>query len=448
MAAMGGLVGGAALNEELRRSNVVRLKGISFSATVSEITEFFKSLALGPDGVVICVNLQGRCTGQAYVQFVSAEVANMALEWNRQRMGGRYIDVSKGHPADMQGALRMVGRGSANRSGSGSIVSTGIPGMGGNPDMRYTGIVRVRGMPYSSTSADITAFFKGLQIVPDGIFINTHANGRPNGEAFVEFVNDEMASQAMQLQREPMGSRYVDLYRCTKGDMMTAIQQRMYGLFAGLESSSNHGLGGQGLAGMNLAAIQAAGLGITIMQGLGDLSEHVCIKMRGLPFSALPNDIMDFFEGYKIAPNGIHIVPGVADRPTGEAFVEFVSKDEAHRAMQYHPRTMGGRFIELFRATKSEFLVVMGSLPGLHMGQELDPSIQLLLLQQQAAAGAFGMGGLMGVQAAGSWAQMQNVAAPGAHYYPRQAEVMGSTGGAVFDPSSGNVFGAPYRSMS
>ena len=27
---------------------------------------------------------------------------------------------------------------------------------------------------------------------------------------------------------------------------------------------------------------------------------------------------MDFFEGYNILPNGIHIVMGATDRPTGE----------------------------------------------------------------------------------------------------------------------------------
>lgn len=49
----------------------------------------------------------------------------------------------------------MVGRGSGTVTGSGAvaaggILNTGIPGMSGNPDMRYTGVVRMRGMPYRS----------------------------------------------------------------------------------------------------------------------------------------------------------------------------------------------------------------------------------------------------------------------------------------------------------
>jgi epithelial splicing regulatory protein 1/2 len=111
--------------------------------------------------------------------------------------------------------------------------------------------------------------------------------------------------------------------------------------------------GVQGLTGMNVAAMQAAGLGsMAGLQGLTDTSEHVCIKMRGLPYTAGQREIMDFFEGYNILPNGIHIVMGATDRPTGEAFVEFITSDEAQRAMERHRQNIGSRYIELFRATK------------------------------------------------------------------------------------------------
>lgn len=111
-------------------------------------------------------------------------------------------------------------------------------------------------------------------------------------------------------------------------------------------------LGLQGLAGMNLAAIQAAGLGITGLHNMGDLSQSVCIKMRGLPYTALPREIVKFFEGYRYVPNGIHMVTGLSGRPTGEAFVEFVSVEEAHRAMERNKNNIGPRYVELLRATK------------------------------------------------------------------------------------------------
>ncbi|CAM6010420.1 unnamed protein product [Sphagnum balticum] len=285
MAGIGGLVGGSALDDELKRSNVVRLRGLPFSASEADIADFFKGLEKGPDGVVVCVNFQGRSTGQAYVQFATAELANKALDRNRQHIGSRYIEVFKGHPADMQVCVWSL----------------------------------------------------------------------QGGTMF-------------SLQDASYG-RYVELFRSTKGEMMTAVQQRMYGMFSGVGGFTQFGavsqipgmmgaFGVQGLTGMNLAAMQAAGLGgITGLPGLTDTSEHVCIKMRGLPYNATQREIMDFFDGLNIMPNGIHIVMGATDRPTGEAFVEFTSSDEAQRGMERHRQNIGSRYIELFRATKRQQLV-------------------------------------------------------------------------------------------
>lgn len=92
-----------------------------------------------------------------------------------------------------------------------------------------------------------------------------------------------------------------------------------------------------------------------VMSGMGIIDptgENVCIKMRGLPYNAGQREIMDFFEGYNIVPNGIHVVMGGNERPTGEAFVEFTNSEEAGRAMERHRQNIGSRYIELFRATK------------------------------------------------------------------------------------------------
>jgi RNA recognition motif-containing protein len=104
---------------------------------------------------------------------------------------------------------------------------------------------------------------------------------------------------------------------------------------------------------MNLAAMHSGmGLASGFQAPKKDLSENVCIKMRGLPYNAQTKDILEFFEGYKLDSTGILIMRGPDDRPTGEAFVEFVSPDEAQRAMERHKKNMGSRYIELFRATK------------------------------------------------------------------------------------------------
>ncbi len=61
---------------------------------------------------------------------------------------------------------------------------------------------------------------------------------------------------------------------------------------------------------------------------------------------------MNFFDGLNIMPNGIHIVMEATNCPTGEAFVEFTSSDEAQREMDSHHQNIGSYDRELFRATK------------------------------------------------------------------------------------------------
>lgn len=108
------------------------------------------------------------------------------------------------------------------------------------------GVVRLRGLPFSSTEADIAQFFSGswhnlllcwpllidrhknsftwlltvgnwkrffffnlsdLDIVENGITIVTDYEGRNSGEAFVQFFSKEAAEKALQRDREIMGGR-------------------------------------------------------------------------------------------------------------------------------------------------------------------------------------------------------------------------------------------------
>jgi len=47
-----------------------------------------------------------------------------------------------------------------------------------------------------------------LEIVPNGISIPTDYTGRSSGEAYVQFVNKEMAEKALQKHKEKMAHRW------------------------------------------------------------------------------------------------------------------------------------------------------------------------------------------------------------------------------------------------
>ncbi|KAL0418506.1 UNVERIFIED_CONTAM: Heterogeneous nuclear ribonucleoprotein H3 [Sesamum radiatum] len=78
------------------------------------------------------------------------------------------------------------------------------------------------------------------------------------------------------------------------------------------------------------------------------------LRMRGLPFSAGKDDIIDFFKNFTLSEESIHITYNFEGRPTGEAFVEFASAEDAKEALAKDRMTLGSRYIELFASSPEE----------------------------------------------------------------------------------------------
>lgn len=67
------------------------------------------------------------------------------------------------------------------------------------------------GFPYScwfTCFALYWNYFKGLEIVPNGITITLDEDGRTTGDAFVEFASPDIASQALKKNKETIGHRW------------------------------------------------------------------------------------------------------------------------------------------------------------------------------------------------------------------------------------------------
>lgn len=76
--------------------------------------------------------------------------------------------------------------------------------------------------------------------------------------------------------------------------------------------------------------------------------------MRGLPFSAGKDDIIDFFKNFTLSEDSIHVIFNYEGRSTGEAFVEFANPDDARLALVKDRMTLGSRYIELFASSVDE----------------------------------------------------------------------------------------------
>ncbi|TRY84584.1 hypothetical protein DNTS_001322 [Danionella cerebrum] len=89
---------------------------------------------------------------------------------------------------------------------------------------------------------------------------------------------------------------------------------------------------------------------------------QIIIRMRGLPFSATAEQVLQFFSPLCPVTNGsegILFVRFPDGRPTGDAFVLFSCEEDAQNALKKHKEILGKRYIELFKSTAAEVQQVL-----------------------------------------------------------------------------------------
>ena len=255
---------------------------------------------------------------------------------NHRNMGSRYVEVFLSSEGEMSQA-----------NVSPPLGANGAPwqtelGVGAG------GIVRLRGLPFNATPDLILQFFTWYDVPKGslGVHLILGPNGRPNGEAFVEFASEEVADAALAKDRATIGTRYVEVFRATPEQMgqallrvaksnnlapmpiaQASVSMAPYG-YGGPFAIPTHVLGGVG----------------TMISGPG---ADAVVKMRGLPYKATRNDILDFFPGLSVPLNGVHLMFNEREQPTGEAYVEFSSSDDRECAMAKDRQHIGGRYVEV-----------------------------------------------------------------------------------------------------
>jgi len=253
--------------------------------------------------------------------------------------------------------------------------------------------VRLRGLPFNVTVDTILQFFQGFHI-PNGalgVHLALGSNGRPNGEAFVEFPSEEIADAALAKDRASIGQRYVEVFRTNPEQMHQALSRAN-------KSNNLAPLSMQQQAGMQQAGMQQGGMGAGGMApgngmpygygpysgmpphmfpgpmggaGMGNPGMDSVIKMRGLPYKVTRNDILEFFGGLSVPLNGAHLMFNEREQPTGEAYIEFSSPDDRERAMTKDRAHMGGRYVELFRVGRGEMIQALEQFVGGYMNHNI-----------------------------------------------------------------------------
>jgi len=359
---------------------IVKARGLPWSASADEVVEFFSEVAIvgGVDGVHFGKNREGRPSGEAFIEVETKEDVERALEKHKCNMGKRYVEVFESEEDALDYACNI--RANSQSQGRGGMGG----GFGG--DFEDDAVVKLRGLPYDATQMQVQEFFRGLQIEDNGILLATDFNGRPSGEAYVQFTNVGDGKKALTKNKENMGHRYIEVFSSSMNEAKAAqqnMQGRGFGPMRGgpggpgpmmrgpgprggpmmrpgpYDRQRMGGMGGYG-GGMGGRGDRnfsddffggfSGGPGPNMRGGMGGGGGGggmFNVHMRGLPFRVTEHEIAEWFSSVA-DPVDVVIHFNNDGRPSGEADVSFASDGDARRAMQKDKQHMQHRYVELF----------------------------------------------------------------------------------------------------
>uniref|UniRef100_A0A3Q0SSZ8 Epithelial splicing regulatory protein 2 n=1 Tax=Amphilophus citrinellus TaxID=61819 RepID=A0A3Q0SSZ8_AMPCI len=319
--------------EPVDSETVIRARGLPWQSSDQDIARFFKGLNIAKGGVALCLNAQGRRNGEALVRFINSEHRDLALERHKHHMGSRYIEVYK---ATGEEFLKIAG-------GTSNEVSQFL-------SKENQVIIRMRGLPFTATPQEVLAFLGPESPVTDGteglLFVK-YPDGRPTGDAFVLFSCEEYAQNALKKHKQILGKRYIELFRSTAAEVQQVLNRYMSTpLISTLPPSP----------------IMPVPVLTTPPFLPAASSTRDCVRLRGLPYTAGIEDILEFMGEHTvdIKPHGVHMVLNQQGRPSGDAFIQMKSPDKAFMvAQKCHKKTMKDRYVEVFQCSTEEMSIVL-----------------------------------------------------------------------------------------
>lgn len=180
-------------------------------------------------------------------------------------------------------------------------------------------VIKMRGLPYSATEAEIAQFFNGIRIAPGGVSIGRDASGRASGEAHVEFLAEADAQAAMLLNRQRIGRQccYQALpvsILCVRSEAYISDPSHPPALHAQrLFTPSGSSRPGSQIKICRLSLLcprcsryielfrtkqppNTARRSVSATATEGS-SNSDCLRLRGMPFNSTEADVLSFFKG-------------------------------------------------------------------------------------------------------------------------------------------------------
>ena len=84
-------------------------------------------------------------------------------------------------------------------------------------------ILRVRGLPFSCTEAELIEFFSKCSVL--AVHFTKNREGRPSGDAYIEMNNLRDVKEGLKYDKAMMGQRYLEVFEARYSEMEWMLQK-------------------------------------------------------------------------------------------------------------------------------------------------------------------------------------------------------------------------------
>jgi RNA recognition motif-containing protein len=320
---------------------IVRLRGLPWTCTESDVVNFFHGIPIVPNGVHFVRNAHGKATGEAFVQVHAQESVHFALQRHKKMMGRRYIEVFKSSPVDMSNHL---GRADARRQ----LHQQQVMHAQAHKAAAAVAAANSSNTIASSTATSARVPLPSLVASPFTLYPATQlsAQAARGGGGFIPHQRGHR-QQHQQQQHEMQQSIQQHTFDPNKQDVPDL-----------LDRANGQGFPSELSNGNNTASKRNGS------KGSGHLSRSVVLRVVGLPDLTTPDDVVRLFDGLEMVGDGVHFVPSVdGTGSVGDIYVEFTSETWAKKALARSPMPVENQTVLVLRSSHSEMIGALTSSP-------------------------------------------------------------------------------------
>jgi RNA recognition motif-containing protein len=355
--------------DHIRRKLLTRyayISGVPPGHQYKEVRRFFQGRLIGRN----CIHLlkergSSEFSGEGYIEFSDNDECRKALAASGQRMGNSVINVE---PCPEEEFVDMVGIDQIQDSGRDR---RGSSDRSSRRRERTPSPARRRMMAYTKTYGGRDGEDDDYYHEREGRIRDTIASMAYGGEA--SYYPHSHPPTAPAMHSQPYRERSPISHHTRGGWGSVEDTPAGYGSHRGLHvygssaPPTQHATGGYSRqtyapddiryalggssgassAGSSMGGVYGASMGGVAHSDVG--SERKVVRIEGLPYDVMVQEILDFFRGYHVNYENVRIQCRDDGSPSGKAFVTFPSEKLARHAIaDLNRHYIRGRFVELF----------------------------------------------------------------------------------------------------